>query len=99
MNFYSVRDLRTTPKSIWENLSSDGEVFETYGYSILAEPSEVDFIDESDKKFFEVATSCGAVLVTGNLKHFPPDPLVKSVSDFLKEKELLIQKEKRQPKM
>lgn len=26
MNFYTVRDLRTTPKSIWENLSSDGEV-------------------------------------------------------------------------
>lgn len=26
MNFYTVRDLRTTPKTIWENLSSDGEV-------------------------------------------------------------------------
>lgn len=26
MNFYTVRDLRTTPKEIWENLSLDGEV-------------------------------------------------------------------------
>ena len=26
MNFYTVRDLRTTPKSIWDDLSSDGEV-------------------------------------------------------------------------
>lgn len=26
MNFYTVRDLRTTPKRIWENLSADGEV-------------------------------------------------------------------------
>jgi prevent-host-death family protein len=26
MRFYTVRDLRTTPKSIWENLSADGEV-------------------------------------------------------------------------
>lgn len=26
MNFYTVRDLRTTPKSIWEQLSADGEV-------------------------------------------------------------------------
>ena len=25
MNFYSVRDLRTTPKTIWENLAVDGE--------------------------------------------------------------------------
>lgn len=26
MKFYTVRDLRTTPKSLWENLSTDGEV-------------------------------------------------------------------------
>ena len=26
MNFYTVRDLRTTPKNIWENLATDGEV-------------------------------------------------------------------------
>ncbi|MCR4719093.1 MAG: type II toxin-antitoxin system Phd/YefM family antitoxin [Firmicutes bacterium] len=25
MKFYSVRDLRTTPKSIWDNLNNDGE--------------------------------------------------------------------------
>ena len=25
MNFYTVRDLRTTPKSIWDDLSSDGK--------------------------------------------------------------------------
>ncbi len=29
MNFYTVRDLRTTPKRIWENLSTDGEVIIT----------------------------------------------------------------------
>lgn len=26
MDFYTVRDLRNTPKSIWEKLSADGEV-------------------------------------------------------------------------
>ena len=26
MNFYSVRDLRTTPESLWETLVADGEV-------------------------------------------------------------------------
>ena len=26
MNFYTVRDLRTTPKSLWEHLVADGEV-------------------------------------------------------------------------
>lgn len=29
MNFYTVRDLRNTPKNIWDNLSSDGEVIIT----------------------------------------------------------------------
>ena len=26
MKFYSIRDLRTTPKTLWDNLSNDGEV-------------------------------------------------------------------------
>jgi hypothetical protein len=26
MNFYTARDLRTIPKSIWESLSEDGEL-------------------------------------------------------------------------
>lgn len=26
MNFYTIRDLRTTPKALWDNLESDGEV-------------------------------------------------------------------------
>ena len=29
MNFYTVRELRTTPKSIWDNLIADGGFEET----------------------------------------------------------------------
>jgi phage-related protein len=29
MNFYTARDLRTIPKTIWNNLSDDGEVIIT----------------------------------------------------------------------
>lgn len=60
--------------------------FEAYGRSVLAEPLEDVFVDEADKKFYEVAKFCGAVLVTGNLKHFPEDPLVMSVADFLEKR-------------
>ena len=68
---------------------TDGEInalldwIEIYGRSILAEPLEDIFIDESDKKFYEVAKYSNAILVTGNLKHFPNDAQVISVSDFL----------------
>ena len=38
------------------------------------------FDDESDKKFYEVAKTCNATLITGNLKRFPVEPCVKSVN-------------------
>ena len=68
---------------------SDGEIdsllewIETSGRSIVADPINDPFIDESDKKFYEVAKLCGAILITGNLKHFPNDPHVMNVSSFL----------------
>lgn len=57
---------------------------EIIGRSVVAEPCDIRFIDEADKKFYEVAKFCHAKLITGNLKHFPDDPDVLSVADFLK---------------
>ena len=57
--------------------------FEAYGRSVIAEPLDDEFADEADKKFYEVAKCCGAILVTGNLKHFPDDDCVMSVAEFL----------------
>jgi putative PIN family toxin of toxin-antitoxin system len=53
------------------------------GFSIVALPLTIDFIDESDKKFFEVAKHCDALLITGNLKHFPNDPNIITIRAFL----------------
>lgn len=53
------------------------------GFSIVPTPLvEVPFTDESDRKFYEVAKYSNAILVTGNLKHYPEDSCVMSVSDF-----------------
>lgn len=53
------------------------------GFCVVAEPiTDVPFSDESDRKFYEVARFCRAPLVTGNLAHFPEDPLVMSVARF-----------------
>ena len=68
---------------------SDGEIdsllewIAPSGRSIVADPINDPFIDESDKKFYEVAKFCGAILITGNLTHFPNDPQVMNVSSFL----------------
>ncbi|MDO4983155.1 MAG: putative toxin-antitoxin system toxin component, PIN family [Eubacteriales bacterium] len=53
------------------------------GISVIAEPlPEIVFSDESDKKFFEVAKFCDAYVVTGNIKHYPPDSCILTVADF-----------------
>ena len=49
----------------------------------MPETLEDAFIDEADKKFYEVAKHCGTVLVTGNLKHFPSDPQIVNAATFL----------------
>ena len=53
------------------------------GISVIPEPlSNILFIDESDKKFFEVAKFCNAYIVTGNIKHYPEDGCIIDVADF-----------------
>lgn len=59
------------------------------GQSVIAEPLNIVFTDESDKKFYEVAKFCGAKLITGNIKHFPDDELVFTVSKFLEQYNLI----------
>jgi len=54
------------------------------GVSVVVKSIDIPFIDESDKKFYEVAKHCNAKLITGNVRHFPPDDiLVISPSNFL----------------
>ena len=60
----------------------------TVGRSVVSPESELQFADESDKKFYEVAKFCNAKLITGNLKHFPNDDIVMSAQDFMKLLEL-----------
>lgn len=56
------------------------------GIAVIAPPiRDVSFErDEEDRKFYEVAKFCRAVLITGNLKHFPEDPDILTPADFLR---------------
>ena len=45
--------------------------------------SDIHFIDESDKPFFETALECGALLITGNAKHFPAKEWILPPTEFL----------------
>jgi hypothetical protein len=50
---------------------------------VTAETSNIVMADESDRKFFDAAQSCGAILITGNKKHYPPAPFVLTPAEFL----------------
>lgn len=69
--------------SEWE-ISAILDPIEKNGFSVIADPiTDVPFDrDETDRKFYEVAKFCHAILITGNLQHYPHDPDVMSMADF-----------------
>lgn len=81
------REVLRRPKFRFSNgeINSLLDWIESSGRSVVADPIEESFIDEADKKFYEVAKFCQAKLITGNIKHFPQDPLVVTVAEFLEE--------------
>ena len=73
---------------------SDGEInsllnwFEAIGQTVIAKTVNIKFEDEEDKKFYEVAKYCDAVLITGNLKHFPREDKIMNPIEFLNKYQL-----------
>jgi predicted nucleic acid-binding protein len=55
----------------------------TAGLAVIAPPLALALPDEDDRPFVEVAAAAGAVLVTGNLKHYPGVEQALSVADYL----------------
>ena len=55
------------------------------GLYINAEPINKKFVDEDDKKFYEVFKNGeGNYLVTGNMNHFPGERYIVKPADFIK---------------
>ena len=53
------------------------------GINVDAPVSSIPFIDEDDRKNYDTAIASGSVLVTGNKKHYPDEPIILSPSEFL----------------
>ena len=54
------------------------------GVFVVPDPiKDISFIsDESDRKFYEVAKFTNAILVTGNLKHYPKENNIVNANMF-----------------
>ena len=53
--------------------------------SILIDPilSNIPFLDESDRVFFDTAVISDSILVTGNLKHYPKESFILSPLQYI----------------
>ncbi len=79
-----VLHYRKFPFSEWE-INAVLEPLIKSGISVIADPlPDVPFTDESDRKFYEVAKFCGAILITGNQKHYPDESDIMAMPDFFR---------------
>ena len=53
------------------------------GISIEPVKSSISMLDESDRIFYDAAKASGAILVTGNNKHYPTEPFIMTPANFL----------------
>jgi putative PIN family toxin of toxin-antitoxin system len=54
------------------------------GFGIeVSVPSAFPMPDETDRSFYDVAKAAGAILITGNTKHYPDEPFIMGPAQFL----------------
>jgi putative PIN family toxin of toxin-antitoxin system len=59
------------------------DLLQKTGVSFTPIPSAIPLTDESDRVFYDTAKGSGAVLITGNTKHFPKRADIKNPAEFL----------------
>lgn len=59
------------------------DLIQRIGKRINPTVSTITLPDESDRIFYDTAKECGAILVTGNIKHYPTEPSIMTPADFI----------------
>jgi len=54
-----------------------------FGLSVQPLPSYIPLPDEDDRCFYDVAKLSEAILITGNIKHYPVEPFIVTPSEFV----------------
>jgi len=68
-----------SPDSVDELL----ERFVLFGRNVDTKKSDTPLLDESDRVFYDTAKDCGAILITGNTKHYPAESFIMAPAVFL----------------
>ena len=59
------------------------ELIQDIGVQAPFKPSNIDLPDESDRKFYDMAKTAKAYLVTGNIKHFPQEDWILTPAEIV----------------
>jgi len=54
------------------------------GTQVAPPTSAVPFIDETDRIFYDTAKSNSAILITGNMKHYPVESFIMTPAEFIR---------------
>ncbi|MCL1858867.1 MAG: putative toxin-antitoxin system toxin component, PIN family [Oscillospiraceae bacterium] len=60
------------------------EKIKEVGILIKPEKSNLPLPDESDRIFYDTAQEVGAILITGNIKHYPDEEFILTPSEYIK---------------
>ena len=82
---YEYKEVLNRPKFRFSPVDIENllDIIRKDGMSVLALRSGLDFIDEDDRMFYEVAQTAKAFLITGNVRHYPTEPHIISPTAFL----------------
>jgi len=53
------------------------------GVELMPTASNFPMTDESDRKFYDLHKAANAILITGNIKHFPKESTIIKPADFM----------------
>ena len=86
--FNEYRIVLSRPRLVFSSAQTDELLREiaSRGLAVTVSPSTVPLHDEADRKFYDTAKACDAILITGNIRHFPKDSLVMTPAQFLARK-------------
>jgi putative PIN family toxin of toxin-antitoxin system len=84
--FLEYTDVLKRPKFDFSVCKRERLLFEIkeHGEVISPNKSDIPMPDETDRKFYDTAKQIGAILISGNLRHYPAEPFIIMPSDFLR---------------
>jgi putative PIN family toxin of toxin-antitoxin system len=62
------------------------EIMREAGTIIWPTASDIKLPDESDRIFYDTAKESGAILITGNIKHYPSESFIMTPAEFMRKK-------------